>query len=77
MNEEPTYASNRTGIPHPKVAEAGRDRNPGETVISGSPPVLKIIQRVLIRYENSLLYLILQSFTRTEFCRVLIDIVPF
>jgi hypothetical protein len=31
------------------------------------PPVLKIIQCVLTRDENSLLYLILQPLTRIEF----------
>jgi len=36
------------------------------------PPVLKITQCVLTRYENPLLYLILQLFTRNEFCHVLI-----
>jgi hypothetical protein len=45
--------------------------------IACHPPVLKITYGVLIGYENSLLYLILQPFTRDTFRRVLIDVAPF
>jgi hypothetical protein len=41
------------------------------------PPVLKIIQCVLIGYENALLYLIIQPLTSTEFCCFLTYFGPF
>jgi hypothetical protein len=40
-------------------------------------PVLKITRSVLIGYENSLLYLILEPLTRTAFCSVLLEVDPF
>jgi hypothetical protein len=45
---------------------------PTDDGISRRPPVLKITRDVLIRYENSLLYLILQPFTKSLLCLVLI-----
>jgi hypothetical protein len=41
------------------------------------PPVLKITWSVLNGYENFLMYLILQPFTRNEFCLVLIGFEQF